>query len=303
MTTPLLFRSYIWLINTIKSAGRITLKEINERWVEDEYFDGMEMSRATFVRHRNAIEEMFGINIECDRKNGYCYYIANKHVLTDDSIQNWMLSTLSVNNIILDSISLQNRIFLESIPADGCLDVLVEAMKKGVRVRIGYQKYADAEVTERLIEPYFIRLYKRRWYVLANTSSGYRLFSFDRITKAKLTKEKFVVPADFDAKAYFEDCYGVMRDERFPMQRIVLRAINREKFYMEDLPIHPSQNKVAEGEGYTDYEVYVRPTSDFIGHILSRGAWLKVLQPESVAQMVKDNIVMMTQLYSEDTNK
>lgn len=297
MTIPSLFREYLWLVKTIRRAGRISLKEINEKWLEEYYSDGVEIARTTFMRHRNAIEEMFGISIKCDCKNGYAYYIDNDHVFNDESVQNWMLSTLSVNNIILDSLSLQDHIFLESIPADSCLEVIVDAMKKGVKVNIGYQKYAESEISERLVEPYFIKLHKRRWYLMANTESGNRLFSFDRIVDAELTKEKFRIPQDFDAKSYSEDCYGVMRDERFPAQRIVLRAFNREKFYMEDLPVHPSQRKIADGEGYTDYEVYVRPTSDFIGYILSRGAWLKVMEPVSVAEMVRENIEMMTKLY------
>lgn len=296
MTVTSLFREYLWLINTIRVAGRISFKEINERWVNEYISEGVEFSRTTFTRHRQAIEHMFGITLACDRKTNL-YYIKNKQVFNDGSIQSWMLSTLSVNNIILDSISLQDRIFLESVPADDCLDVIVTAMKAGVKVSIEYKKYASDEISERVIEPYFLKLHKRRWYVMANTEGGYRLFSFDRIMRAVETKEKFRIPKDFDPKEYFSDCYGVMRDERFEMQRIVLRAINREKYYMDDLPLHATQKKIAEGDGYTDYEIYVRPTSDFIAHILSRGAWLKVISPQSVVDMVKENIEKMHMMY------
>ena len=300
MTVSSLLREYIWLIKTIRQAGGITFREINERWLDERISDGVEIARTTFVRHRWAIEQMFGISIECDRKTNK-YYIENEHVLSDESVQNWMLSTLSVNNIILDSISLHDRIFLESIPADACLDTIVEAMKKGRRVRMEYYKYRDrngvGDATERIIEPYFIKLHKRRWYVMANTPSGHRLFSFDRIGRAELTKERYKVPDDFCARDYFGDCFGVMRDERYPAERIVLRALGREMHYIDDLPIHHTQRKIGEGDGYADYEVFLRPTSDFIGYLLSRGAWLKVLEPLSVAQMVRDNIAAMTQLY------
>ena len=74
-------------------------------------------------------------------------------------------------------------------------------------------------------------------------------------------------------------------------------GIKDEKFYMEDLPIHPSQRKIGEGEGYVDYEIIMRPTSDFIGYVLSRGAWLKVIYPESVVNKVKENIDLMKELY------
>ena len=61
---------------------------------------GLELARNTFNRHKDAIEQIFGIYIECDRKDHFRYFIGNDHVLDEDSIQNWMLSTLSVNNTI-----------------------------------------------------------------------------------------------------------------------------------------------------------------------------------------------------------
>lgn len=138
MTIPSIFREYLWLIKTIQNAGRISLREINQKWLEEDFSEGIEIARTTFVRHRSAIEQMFGIRIGCDRKNGNAYYIENEQVLRDDTIQHWMLNTLTVNNIILDSISLQDRIFLESIPAVGCLKVIVEAMKKCDKLFITY---------------------------------------------------------------------------------------------------------------------------------------------------------------------
>ena len=51
--------------------------------------------------HKDAIQDIFGIYIECDRKDGYKYYIGNENVLQEDSVQNWIISTMSVNNIML----------------------------------------------------------------------------------------------------------------------------------------------------------------------------------------------------------
>lgn len=159
MTTYILFREYIWLVNTIHHAHNITLEEINQKWVQTEMSGGIEMARNTFLRHRNAIENIFGISIECERKNGYKYYISNPHVLTQDSIQNWMLSTLSVNHVISESLSLQKRILLESIPsAKGYLEPIIDAMKKKRLIIIEYRKYGADEPKE---------------YVMAHIASSY----------------------------------------------------------------------------------------------------------------------------------
>ena len=137
MKTPTLFKEYIWLVNTIYHAGRISLADINKRWMRTDMSEGMPLSRTTFNRHKDAIEDIFGIYIDCDRRDGYRYYIGNEEVLREDSVQNWMLSTLTVNNLVSESMSLQHRIVLENIPSDGeCLETVIKAMKESKKVTI-----------------------------------------------------------------------------------------------------------------------------------------------------------------------
>ena len=110
MKIPTLFKEYIWLIETIHQAGKITFAEINEKWCRTEESGGVEFARTTFNRHRDAILDMFGVIIECDRKDSYRYYIYNKEVLREDSIANWLFSTLSVGNMLDENVGLQDRI-------------------------------------------------------------------------------------------------------------------------------------------------------------------------------------------------
>ena len=288
MTTPILFKEYVWLVNTIYQARNISLEEINRKWVQTEMSGGVEIARNTFIRHRNAIENIFGIFIECDRKNGYKYYIGNPKVLTEDSIQNWMLSTLSVNHVISESLSLQKRILLEPIPsAKGYLEPIIDAMKKKMLITIYYHKYGAEGPKEYLMAPYCIKLYHRRWYVLGRYESGeFRVFSFDRIKELIISNETFEIDEDFDAEDFFSECFGVVRDEEKSVERIVLRAYGDESLYLRDLPIHNSQAEIASGDGYTDFECYVRPTLDFCGRILTRGYCLQVLKPQSLADKI-----------------
>ena len=163
-----LFQEYIWLVNTIHRFGRLTLEEINQRWLDTELSEGIPIARSTFNRHRDAILDMFGIIIECDRKDGFRYYIFNEEVLEEDTIQNWMLSTLSVNSILSESKAVQKRILLESIPSDGDnLHKFIDAMKRGVRVKVNYRRYgAEASKSAMKLDPYFVKLFNKRWYAL-----------------------------------------------------------------------------------------------------------------------------------------
>ena len=137
-----IFKQYIWLINTIHRAGKITLQELNNRWIRTDMSGGMPMNRITFNRHRIAIEEMFDISIECKRKGGYLYYIENEEVFTDSNLQHWLLDSLSISNMLMESSSLKSRIMLENIPAGKeYLPPIINAMKQNHKLKMTYHKF------------------------------------------------------------------------------------------------------------------------------------------------------------------
>lgn len=307
MTVPSLFKEYIWLVNTIKRARRISFAEIQEKWLDTEMSGGVEFARSTFNRHKDAIQDIFGINIDCDRKGGYKYYIANENVLREDTVQNWIVSTMSVNNVISDSKALHDRIVLQQIPCDEYLQTCINAMKKKVRVAVKYRRYEADNVTEVDFEPYCLKLFNQRWYILAHFHRDatpekeerdyYGVYSFDRIQEMSLTNVKFEVREDFDAQDYFSECFGVFASENTPAERIVLRAYNKQRYYLNDLPLHHSQKVVGKGENYTDFEYYVRPTIDFCGHILSLANQLKVIRPQSLAEKISKMAMDTLKMY------
>ena len=312
MTVPSLFKEYIWLVNIIKRARRISFAEIQEKWIETEMSGGVELARSTFNRHKDAIEDIFGIYIECDRKNGYKYYIGNENVLHEDSVQNWIVSTLSVNNIFSDSKALHDRIVLQHIPCDDYLQTCINAMKKNVRVAVRYRKYESDLVSCVDFEPYCLKLFNQRWYVLAHfhrdAEAGkaerdyYAVYSFDRILEMSLTDVRFKVRDDFDAQEFFGECFGVVSGDGTPAERIVLRAHGKQRFYLHDLPLHHSQKLIGEGEGFYDYEYYVRPTHDFCGHILGLGNQLRVVSPQTLADRICRMATDMLKMYECEGN-
>lgn len=192
MRSYTLFQEYIWLVNIIHMAHGITFGEINRKWLETEMSEGISLARSTFNRHKDAIQDMFGIYIECDKKNGFKYYIGNEEVLDEDSIQNWMLSTLSVNNILSESKSVHDRILLESIPSDGeNLHRFIDAMKRGLRIIVRYRRYTSEYETSMKVEPYCVKLFNRRWYGLVKSlkNGDYFLLAFNRIKSLEVTEK------------------------------------------------------------------------------------------------------------------
>lgn len=285
MKTYTKFKEYIWLVNTIYEARAITFAEINEKWLQTEMSEGIAFARTTFHRHRIAIEEIFGLYIDCDKKRGNKYYIGNEQVLHGDSVQHWMLSTMSVGNMLGESQSLHHRILLENIPSGGdCLQLVIRAMKENCKIHITYRRYRANEDGCYTLAPYAIKLFNKRWYLLASFDSGLlSTFSLDRVKKIEILADKFKMNKDFDAEDYFSESYGIVVDDEMPCQLILLRAYGYEPYYLRDLPLHPSQREINTTEEYCDFELHLKPTSDFKAHLLSRGEWIEVLEPQSLA--------------------
>lgn len=288
MTVPILFREYIWLVNTIYKARKISLSEINDKWIETEMSGGVEFSRTTFHRHKIAIEEMFGIYIDCDRKDGFKYYIGNEYVLQENSVQNWMLSTLSVSSLLAESMSLNERILLENVPSGGeKLNMLIKAMKESRKISITYRRYGGHAMRTFDLEPYCVKLFGQRWYLLGRFADrGMATFSLDRIMEINISNEKFKYDVDFNAADYFSDCFGVMLDENSKPEKVLIRAYGYEPYYLRDLPLHHSQHEIQSTEEYSDFELRLKITSDFKSKLLSRGEWIEILEPKALADEI-----------------
>jgi predicted DNA-binding transcriptional regulator YafY len=223
-------------------------------------------------------------------------------VLEEDSIQNWMLSTLLVNNIISENKSVHNRIVLESIPSNGeYLQTVIDAMKKNTMVRFTYHKYSSTETTDNIVEPYLVKLFHRRWYMICRypETSQFRTFSFDRMLNLESSDIHFKMDKKFEAIEYFEDCFGIVKDDETPVERVVVRAYEKERYYLRDLPLHPTQRLINRGDGFVDYECKLKPTLDFMGYLLSRGSFVKVIAPQWVADKVKQMHMDATKRYEE----
>ena len=98
---------YVWLIETIYKAKRITFEEINRKWMDCELSEGLELPIRTFHKWRAAAEEIYGLVIDCQRKGGYHYFIANADEIKQGGIRNWLINTFSISNLLVDNLHLK----------------------------------------------------------------------------------------------------------------------------------------------------------------------------------------------------
>ena len=291
-----IFHQYIWIINTLSAYKRMTFEELNRKWREDQVTDGNPLSRATFNRHRDAILDMFGIIIDCDKKT-FRYYISNKEVLCDDSIERWLFSTLTVHGVLADSAAVKERLVLENPPeGEQYLDIIIRAIRTDRRLRIGYKKF-QAEGYEKVVSPYALKLFHQRWYLLALNDEGQmRIYALDRVTMVKLTDDTFEMPADFSPQAYFSEYFGVLTDDT-PMTHVIVRAHKWMPNYLRTLPLHHSQCELTSTPDYADFSFDIRPTTDFLGELLRYSEGIEVLEPLELREKMRQTIVETLKRY------
>ena len=198
-----LIQKYIWVIKTIHRSGRITLKELNEKWRQNiDLSRGENLPRQTFDRWKGGILDMFGIVIDCEQHGRYHYYIANPEVLSEGELRTWLLDTYGTAETLSSSISIHDRILTEDIPSSqDFLATILEAMKSNIVLQMTFRSFSMQEAKTFLVEPYCVKMSAQRWYMLArNVDYNYlRLYSLDRIEGVNLTDAHFVLSKDFCA--------------------------------------------------------------------------------------------------------
>lgn len=285
-----LILKYIWVVKTIHRAGRITLKEPNEKWRANvDLSRGEDLPRQTFDRWKGGILDLFGILIDCEQRGGYHYYIANPKELSEGKLRTWLLNTYGTAETLSSNLSIHDRILTENIPSSqDHLSTVLEAMKSNNMLQITFKAFTMKEPKRFLVEPYCVKMSAQRWYMLARNTEhkNLRLYSLDRIEAVEISNTRFVLPDDFNAKDYFAEFFGIVLDESVPLQTIILRADKYHQNYMRTLPLHPTQREIFACDDYADFELKLRPTYDFYMKLMSFGNMIKVLEPKTLQEEI-----------------
>lgn len=297
-STARLFQRYVWLVDIIYRAGRITFEEINDKWINSGLNSfGEDFPIKTFHNHKTAIGDMFDIDIECDKRNGYTYYIDNSDDMNRGGVRSWLLNTFAVNNLINEGHKLKHRILFEKIPSgQQFLTPIIEAMRDGVTVEVTYQNYWHDKSYTFEVQPYCVKIFRQRWYVIGNSAKEeIRIYSLDRVQSLQITENKFTLPAEFDGEEYFANSFGISNYGRPEFVKVKVFNTEKKDRYFKSLPLHHSQEVVEQTEDYTIFRYYIQPTYDFRQELLSHGAEIEVLSPkwfrEEIGNIFKDQVL------------
>lgn len=290
------------MLDTIQRYGRITLAALKDEWRKSSVNDeNKELAPRTFANYKQNIEDIFGIEIACDRATNE-YYIVNEDNLDNNAIRDWMLNSLSLRNLLNESTGLHERIILEDVPSSHkFLTVIMNAMRDNRKIILSYKGYSMDDYKDMTVHPYSIRLFKRRWYLIGYSeySKGVRLYMLDRASGARIVEESFQMPEDFDAEVFFEDYYGVRKSED-AKEKVVLKASARVRDLVRTVPLHRTQVEIETNPEYSVFEYSLRPNFDFKQEIISYLDALEVLEPKSLRQDIGSRVLNIYKKYRED---
>lgn len=305
-----IFGRYVWLIDLFRRYGRLTYEQVNEHWHRSglSYGDNDDLPLRTFHNHRKAILDIFEVEIACDIKGGYKYYIENSEALEKDNLRLWLIDSYTAMNQIQADRKLKGRILFENVPSGHTwLNTITEAMRNNQVIHISYQGFGKPEAWNFDIEPYYLKVVKRRWYVLArspyysdrncrkNKADGgdrpedvYMVYALDRIQDCQLTESTFKIKSDFDIENYFRGCCGIIHSDKEPI-KVVVKAYENGADYLRTLPIHESQRELDIKDDEAAYfELQVCPTYDFYQSLLVQADQIEVIEPESVRKQMRN---------------
>ncbi|MBQ9426195.1 MAG: WYL domain-containing protein [Paludibacteraceae bacterium] len=301
------YKKYFWLVDTIRSAGKITKEQIDRKWSGSRYNDSHETSipDTSFYRIRRDIEELFDIEILCNRTTG-CYYIDESDL--NSKTKQWLLSQFAVNQSLDASRELRDSIIYESIPeGTQYLTTIVTAISESRMLLCTHKRFDSDAPHVFYLSPLCLKVFKQRWYVLGICTEldgtidqkSPKIYSLDRVVSLEMMEKTFKRPKNFNARAYFAPFYGVFCGRDYQAEFIRVRVVSEtDAKYLRSLPLHASQHEPEP----CIFEWYVAPTYDFVQQLRTYGANIEVLAPKSLRDKFAEEARKLCEMYGEIEN-
>jgi predicted DNA-binding transcriptional regulator YafY len=287
------------IINKLRSnpCSFIDLQNYLEKHSIDEE-ENYVISKRTFERDVNEIREIYKIDIEYNRsQNVYEITQDADEVKTDRLIESFQIfNALSISDSVSNHIIIEKRKPLGTDNMHG----LLHAIKNHLEIQFTHEKFwkENNEKQKRLVYPLALKEARNRWYLVVQDPKDcvYKTFGLERISDLEITRKKFEYPKDFNPEEKFKYSFGIITDRTKP-EKIKIWLSHNQANYIKSLPLHHSQKIISENETECVIELYMSPTYDFVMELLSMGAEVKVLEPKSLQEEIKEKLEAALALY------
>lgn len=257
------------------------------------------ISKRTFQRDRDDIRSLYNIDILFDFSKKVYYIDFDEQPEANERI----LEAFDTFNALNLTDRLSKHIHFEKRKPQGTehLYGILHAIKNQIQIKFVYQKYWEDELTERLVEPYALKEFKNRWYVLSKdlVDNKIKSFALDRLTDLGILNKKFNFPKDFDVNEHYRYCFGIISPNGHQPEDVVLSFNAFQGKYIKSLPLHDSQQILIDNDDELRIQLKLFITHDFFMELLSFGENLKVLKPQSLIDDLKSTVRNIQSIYEE----
>ena len=180
-------------------------------------------SKRTLQRDIKEIRSLFGVDIEYSKANKG-YFISQSEV--ENMNFQRMLEAFDMFNSLNLAQDLTPFIHLEKRRPQGTENLygLLHAIKNRFQIKFTYQKFWDEEISQRIADPYALKEFKNRWYIMARDNKDDRIKSFalDRLTNLFITNRKYKLSESYNIEESFRYCFGIISPDDMEPQEIIL---------------------------------------------------------------------------------
>ena len=282
-----------------------------EDYLEDKFADKdlgevLKFSRKTFERDKKAIAEILGIEISYSKKN-YAYYISGEEL---ENSQESVFDNLLLVQAYRETKDKTDIMFFEDRKPRGLhhLHGLVHAIMNRKLISVHYQSFSMEDQKTVVLEPYALKEFRYRWYLLArafskNDSSSditenVKAYGLDRISELDIKSTTFK-RLNYDVAKAYHDLFGIVSKNDHFLEEIVLSFDAHQGQYIKSLPLHHSQEIMTDNETELRIRLKLYPTYDFKQEILSYGERVTVISPESFREEIANEYRRILQKYQQ----
>lgn len=210
-------------------------------------------------------------------------------------------STLKINRELLENNGMIKMDIPGQFKGQEWIADLVEMIKFRNEIRISYQSFERKEPKEYLVEPYHLREYQNRFYLVGgsyrNGETRILTFGLDRILEIWPTKQKFEIK-NFDQDFFFRNVVGISAPEGSP-QNILLSFSSQQSKYILSQPIHHSQKLIRQNSRECLVSLDLIVNIELIMVLMSFGSQVKVINPESLAERIREEATRVVHFYKK----
>ncbi len=245
-------------------------------------------SKRTLQRDIREIRNNFGIDIEFS-KGQKGYFIGNDE--NENMNFQRMMEAFDMFNSLNQAQDMTPYIHLENRRPQGTGNLygLLHAIKNRLQISFSYQKFWEDEISHRQVEPFALKEFKNRWYMLAKdlNDDSIKTFGLDLLTDLEFSRKTFRAPASFNIEEHYRYCFGIISPNGNEPQDIILSFDPIQGKYIKTLPLHKTQQVIIDNEKELQVNLKLCLSHDLIMELLSFGDSLKVLQPQFLIDEIK----------------